>query len=975
MRSDIWTVPRAVFFLLALLWAAPGVLAEVSHETLERLADLRVETYRIEHLAQIGKVTPEERIARLTALRAEEAALWKPLPQNTHADAESTIEGLSRTKLSLLEPQWDKELRDFRKAVEEKNRQTARDLETDAHRAVAFQRERLLLQRQLEKGTIDRDAYAVKDRAAVAAIADLRKKYDTPGRGWAQQFDGRLETLTRSMTEQVETTPPKPHVTAGQGSAVRPPVPSTPPAPPHPATQSLPAGDWLGHAPAVAQVFKDIQGKDPIDTAARQAAAFEIMRNAIQTWTGELDTRRMSPRAAEKFLEYSRAFGEKPYGLTFNDGACTGDACIRRQFFEKQYRYSTDPLFTAATLGRYFPAKYVADYTAWQLGLPSPTKTAAEAKAFLTSTTLWLSLLAVGGILLLWWIGKKTPAQPADQAPPLSDTYGTAQWAAHQITPSGPTAVARGLMFGKSSCPDLPADAPGAPITSMPEAHTLVVSRTGGGKGTRILIPTLLRYDRSMLVIDPKGENAAVTGRTRRDQLRQEVHILNPWGVLATHYSKLGFQTATYNPLDALDRDDPNITSTARILASIICPVTDTKQPFWQGSAARILAGIMLWLTDRPDQQKTLARVREIVTLQKPEFIKIIAQMLATNSFQGAIKEAVGQAGDISAADTYGGIMYQLQTSTEFLDAPVKTSTAASSFSMEKLADGSMTVYVVIPFKLMKTHAAWLRLVLSSAMHTLISSRDKAPEKPLRRCMFLIDEFGSIGHIPDISSDLAQMRGYGMDFTLILQGLNQLTEHYKNAKDSILGNCVYKYFCDVNDLETAKYLSESLGKSTVRTIGKSTSTGQSAGGATEGESTTYGETGRPLLNPDEILTLGREKAILLNPSTSPHYLRPVDYWKLPETFAYLKDSYPQFYWMPVPLAYDPNPYWQQPHAPATPKMTDSQARKILGVKPNATPDEIRSAYKTLMKKVHPDVGGSDYFAGQLNAAKAFLLGE
>ena len=529
----------------------------------------------------------------------------------------------------------------------------------------------------------------------------------------------------------------------------------------------------------------------------------------------------------------------------------------------------------------------------------------------------FLGLVIVGIMAAFSWVWslfrpKAALPPPEPKKKPASDVYGTAHYAPLQVDILDQACLAQGLFLGKSSQPGqerAALDAPGAPVCVAPEHHTLIVARTRTGKGTRVIVPTLLRYSGAALVIDPKGENAAVTAAARQARLGQTIHILNPWNELGDTFAARGFARATYNPLDILDRDDPNVVAVAQALASAICPTPhDGKDRFWYGSAANILTAVFLWLTDQvgkgEKESKTLARAREIISLSRREFTeKYLTKMAVSEAFSFAIREMTAPLIDL-ADETYSGVMANLSEASRFLSDPqIKAATATSSFTMEDLVAGKTTVYVVIPPDRIDTQKTWLRLVISAATHSV--KRPKTVRRSGRRCLFLIDEFPALGRVEDLPRDIATISGFGVDFALIVQGLDQLKDHYGEARGTILGNCAYKWFCNISDLDSANYLSESLGKRTVETTGRSDSF--TPGSTEKGSSITHSETGRSLLNPDEIINLGKDVAIVIQPNGHPHYLKPVDYWRLGEAFGSLRNTHPSLYWEP-PLEYDDNPY-------------------------------------------------------------------
>ena len=133
-----------------------------------------------------------------------------------------------------------------------------------------------------------------------------------------------------------------------------------------------------------------------------------------------------------------------------------------------------------------------------------------------------IAAFAIFVILGSIFFDNPTPKPPEVDEEPLSNNFGSAsfQSPAGRMDAEDAEKVWNGIFFGMSSSPMGMSD-PGVPVWSRPENHTLIIAKTRTGKGTRVISPTLLRYGlgrkgASCIVIDPKGENAAITARARR---------------------------------------------------------------------------------------------------------------------------------------------------------------------------------------------------------------------------------------------------------------------------------------------------------------------------------------------------------------------------------------------------------------------------------------------------------------------------
>lgn len=409
-------------------------------------------------------------------------------------------------------------------------------------------------------------------------------------------------------------------------------------------------------------------------------------------------------------------------------------------------------------------------------------------------------------------------------------------------------------------------------------AHLLTIAPTRSGKGVGTIIPNLLTANRSIICIDPKGENARVTGRQRESF--GPVHYLDPFGLS-------GRASAAYNPLAFLDPDSLDLAEDAMTLAdALVVDMSDAGDPHWNEEAKALLAGIILYTVchDEPDV-RTLGTVREYLTLAPDDFRALLDVMQASDAAGGLVARAANRflgKSDREAA----GVLSGAQRHTHFLDSPrITAATAKSDFTFASLKDQVATVFLILPPDRLDTYSRWLRLVLAQALGELARS----PARPLRPVLFLLDEFAALGRLQAIERAMGLMAGYGLQLWPILQDIHQLRGHYHDRAGTFISNAGVMQAFGVNDFETADMLSRSIGRTTIRyeTTGSSERTDW---GADRNHSASRSEqiAARNLMDPNEIMNLDPALMLLMLAGKGPLILRKIRYYAENE-FAGLHD--------------------------------------------------------------------------------------
>lgn len=384
------------------------------------------------------------------------------------------------------------------------------------------------------------------------------------------------------------------------------------------------------------------------------------------------------------------------------------------------------------------------------------------------------------------------------------------------------------------------------PVGFIDDRHIVTIAGSRAGKGVSSIIPVLCEYPGSVLCFDPKGDNARCTAARRGFGthhphvvgFEQDVFVLDPSGISGVEESYL----ATFDPLDGLGPDNERTYEETGLIADGLFVPTDPKDAHWDDSARDFVQALILHVLSWPSYagDRTLGRVRKLlrdgerdehqafqayltdqgdpdsdaITKRVSAFDTLLSVMSENMAFDGAIAGAATGLMDLGERER-GSILSTARRNLKFLDSPkmqkcLSTSEHTLSLEMLKRNPRGVSVFVVLPSRLMKSHSRWMRLLLNLVIARM--EIDAEPPETGHPVLAICDEFPVLGHMAMLESAVGYMAGFGLKIWAILQDLPQLKRHYPQSWETFLGNAGTLQFFGNADQTTLEFISRRLGE-------------------------------------------------------------------------------------------------------------------------------------------------------------------
>lgn len=423
---------------------------------------------------------------------------------------------------------------------------------------------------------------------------------------------------------------------------------------------------------------------------------------------------------------------------------------------------------------------------------------------------------------------------------------------------------------------------------------------TRTGKGVGIVIPNLMDWQESCVVQDIKQECFNFASKYRKDKLNNEVYLFNPFDK----------RTHRYNPLAYVDLNGSNGDAELTDLANIIYPLpNDENGKFFALQAQNLFMGLcylcndllttttglnflrtyslkcsfdlagllelsegfifeyehITYITNPNNKNKPIEKKEkcEVSNFDETwEFLKKLDKQAKDQNRIFLSSKAMDRMNayySITAENTRSSILGSFNAPLGmFRGDNMRLATNGNDFDFRDLRKKKMTIFIgITPDQLANAkqilNLFWQQLIL---VNTKELPQDNAQLK--HKVMLLMDEFTASGYLSTYLKGISFIAGYGLRSVMIYQSNSQLETpepngYGRDGAKTLLTNHACQIFYTPREMEDAEKLSKILGNTTIKN--RSRNLGKGGGGSES-------DTQRPLMLPQELLTLKAEKEIL-----------------------------------------------------------------------------------------------------------------
>ena len=451
----------------------------------------------------------------------------------------------------------------------------------------------------------------------------------------------------------------------------------------------------------------------------------------------------------------------------------------------------------------------------------------------------------------------------------------------------------------------------GLTMTSRPKQpkyarnkNILVIGGSGSGKTRFFVKPSLLQMHSSYVVTDPKGQLLRETGKLlahggpKRDENGKPVRdkhgkvVYEPYRIKVLNTINFS-KSMKYNPL-AYVRSEKDILKLVNvIIANTKGDGEKSSEDFWIKAERLLYCALIgyIWYEAEPEEKNFITllelinacEAREDDETYKSPVDILFDELAQAQPEHFAVKQYVKF--KMAAGKTLKSILVSCGARLSPFDIKeLRDIMTEDELELDTMGDRKTALFLIMSDT--DTTFNFVIAMLQSQLFNLLC--DKADDLyngrlPVHvRC--LLDEFANIGQIPNFDKLIATIRSREISASIILQSQSQLKTIYKDAADTIVGNCDSTLFLGGKEKGTLKEISELLGKETIDSLSQSENRG-----AQTSHGLSYQKLGKELMTQDEIAVMDGGKCILQLRGVRPFFSDKYDLAKHPR-YKYLSDA-------------------------------------------------------------------------------------